>query len=47
MIHHGDGVPAHDGQCTDQIFSLLMGEEVEPRRQWIESNAKYVVNLDI
>jgi len=36
-----------DALQADQIFSLLMGEEVEPRREWIETNAKYVVNLDI
>ena len=40
-ITMGDAIEA------DQIFSLLMGEEVEPRRQWIERNAKRVVNLDI
>ena len=32
---------------ADQVFAVLMGEEVEPRREWIEQNAKYVVNLDI
>ena len=32
---------------ADQIFAVLMGEEVEPRREWIEQNARYVVNLDI
>ena len=37
----GDAIEA------DKIFSLLMGEEVEPRRQWIETNAQYVVNLDV
>ncbi|MBE6969349.1 MAG: DNA topoisomerase (ATP-hydrolyzing) subunit B [Ruminococcaceae bacterium] len=36
-----------DAVRADEIFTILMGEEVEPRREWIESNAKYVVNLDI
>ena len=36
-----------DAVKADEIFTILMGEEVDPRRQWIETNAKYVVNLDI
>ena len=35
-----------DAVKADEIFTILMGEEVEPRKQWIETNAKYVVNLD-
>ena len=36
-----------DAVLADQIFNVLMGEDVEPRREWIEQNARYVVNLDI
>ncbi|MCF0121359.1 MAG: DNA topoisomerase (ATP-hydrolyzing) subunit B [Oscillospiraceae bacterium] len=36
-----------DAVEADEIFTVLMGEVVEPRKEWIEKNAKYVVNLDI
>ncbi len=35
-----------DAVKADEVFTILMGEEVEPRKQWIETNARYVVNLD-
>ena len=36
-----------DAMRADEIFTILMGEKVEPRKEFIEKNAKYVVNLDI
>ncbi|ADI74252.1 DNA gyrase, B subunit [Methanohalobium evestigatum Z-7303] len=40
-------VTMEDAAAADEMFSILMGEEVEPRRQFIEKHATEVVNLDV
>jgi DNA gyrase subunit B len=40
-------ISTEDAEAADEIFTILMGEKVEPRREFIEQNAKYVVNLDV
>ncbi|HLD06381.1 MAG TPA: DNA topoisomerase (ATP-hydrolyzing) subunit B [Candidatus Nanoarchaeia archaeon] len=40
-------ITIEDAVEADRIFTILMGDEVEPRREFIEQNAKYVVHLDI
>ena len=40
-------ITLEDARRADEIFTVLMGEQVEPRKEWIEYNAKYAINIDI
>ena len=40
-------IELQDAAQADETFSILMGDKVEPRRDFIEKNAKYVQNLDV
>ena len=48
-IHTGlnGKITVEDCVSADAIFSMLMGDEVEPRRNFIEENARFVQNLDV
>ncbi len=40
-------VTINDAQKADEMFKILMGDEVAPRRRFIQTKAKHVKNLDI
>jgi DNA gyrase/topoisomerase IV subunit B len=46
LIIHNDKVVIDSPTEADRVFSMLMGDEVPPRREFIEKNAKYA-NIDI
>lgn len=40
-------VNMEDATTADAVFTVLMGDRVEPRRQYIQENAKYTDNIDV
>ena len=42
-----ESVSIEDAAQADKVFSMLMGDQVEPRRRFIEDNARLVANLDV
>ena len=40
-------IALQDAQRADELFNSLMGDDVEPRKIFIDENAKYAVNLDV
>jgi DNA gyrase subunit B len=40
-------ITLEDAQRADEIFTVLMGDQVEPRKEWIERHARYAINIDI
>ncbi len=40
-------ITVQDAMLADKVFETLMGEEVEPRRDFIETNAQYAIDLDV